>query len=97
MGGGSIFESIMMLCFGSSWIFAIARSWRSHSTGGKSSTFLWVILAGYLSGVCHKVIYSFDRVIWLYAVNSAMVIVDIALYYRNLREERARAARPAAA
>lgn len=86
--GGKLLEATMMLCFWSSWVFAIARSWRSRSTGGKSIIFLWVILAGYVAGMLNKTFFNFDNVIWLYALNSVMVSVDIGLYFRNRRYER---------
>jgi hypothetical protein len=91
----SLFEATMMACFSISWVFSLIRSARSHSTGGKSIIFLWVILIGYLAGVAHKVFIFRDWVVWLYSLNAAMVTADMLLYYRNRREERARrAAKP---
>lgn len=80
----------MMACFSISWVFSLIRSARSHSTGGKSIIFLWIILVGYVAGVAHKVFIFHDWVVWLYSLNAAMVTADMLLYYRNLREERAR-------
>ena len=81
----SIFEITMLICFGAAWPFSIARSWKARSTNGKSVIFLWIILVGYAAGIAHKLIYSRDGVIWLYAANAIMVIIDISLYYRNRR------------
>jgi hypothetical protein len=50
---------------------------------GKSLVFLYVVLAGYVSGILHKLLYSFDKVIYLYVLNGLMVLTDIVLYYRN--------------
>ncbi len=83
----SVFEALMLICFGTAWPFAVYRSWRSRSTGGKSALFLYVIFAGYVSGTIHKILYSFDPVIWLYVANGVMVAADIALYHRNRRIE----------
>ena len=44
-----------------------------------------MILIGYLSGILHKLLYSFDRVIYLYILNGLMVLADVALYVRNWR------------
>lgn len=85
----SIYESIMLICFGSAWPFSIYHSWHSRQTGGKSLLFLYIVLLGYAAGVMHKLRYNYDGVIWLYALNSAMVAADIVLYYRNRRIERA--------
>lgn len=79
----SVFEALMILSFGLAWPFSIYRSWRSRSTGGKSPWFLAIVLMGYISGLIHKFFYNFDAVIWLYAVNSVMVAVDLCLYFRN--------------
>jgi len=81
----SIYEVIMLICFGAAWPFSIAKSWRSRSSKGKSVFFLFVILIGYVAGILHKVTGSTDRVLILYVLNALMVAIDIALYFRNLR------------
>ncbi|MDK2903448.1 MAG: hypothetical protein PWQ93_1367, partial [Clostridiales bacterium] len=42
-------------------------------------------LIGYISGILHKIFYSYDNVIILYIINSIMVAIDILLYIRNKR------------
>jgi uncharacterized membrane protein len=79
----SIFESIMLLCFGAAWPFSIYRSYKSRSTAGKSLIFSVLLLIGYISGILHKIFYSYDNVIILYIINSIMVAIDILLYMRN--------------
>ena len=81
----SIFEVLMLLCFGAAWPFSIYRSYKSRAVAGKSGIFLGIVLAGYVAGIFHKLLYSMDFVIWLYAVNAGMVAVDIALFLRNKR------------
>jgi len=83
----SVFEIIMLVCFGAAWPFSIYKSFRSRSTSGKSVVFLFVILVGYLSGLLHKVLFNFDMVIILYGINAVMVSADILLYFRNRRYE----------
>ena len=79
------FEAFMLLCFGSAWPFAIAKSWRSRSAGGKSPLFLAIILTGYLSGICAHFWREFSPVIFLYGFNAAMVATDLflVLHYRR--------------
>ena len=84
----SIFEIIMLVCFGAAWPFSIYRSYTSRSIAGKSLFFLLVLLLGYASGILHKVFFSFDRVILLYILNFIMVGIDTLLYYRNYRLTR---------
>ena len=79
----SIFEIIMLVCFGSAWPFSIYRSYVSKSNKGKSIVFLGIVLTGYVSGVIHKLIYSPDFVVYLYALNGLLVLADIAVYLRN--------------
>ena len=79
----SIFEIVMLICFGAAWPFSIYKSYKSHSNSGKSISFLFIVLAGYLSGTIHKLLYSNDAVIYLYLINLLMVFADIAVYYKN--------------
>ncbi len=83
----SIFEAVMLICFGAAWPLNIYKSVKSRKTGGKSLPFLFVINLGYVSGIIHKVFFSFDLVIYLYILNFVMVSIDIALYFRNKRLE----------
>ncbi len=83
----SIFEIIMLACFGAAWPFSIYKSYKTRQNGGKSLIFLYVVLIGYCSGIIHKLIYSRDPVVYLYALNSLMVLTDLALYYRNLHRQ----------
>lgn len=84
----SVFEMIMLLCFGSAWPFSIYRSWTSRSNKGKSFFFLFIVFVGYLSGFAHKILYNFDGVAYLYALNGIMVFIDMLLYVRNRRVAR---------
>lgn len=79
----SIFEIIMLVCFGAAWPFSIYKSYKSRQTAGKSALFLTVILIGYLSGIMHKIIYHFDPVLYLYILNAVMVLTDLGLFLRN--------------
>jgi hypothetical protein len=81
----SVFEMIMLICFGISWPTSIAKSLRTKVVKGKSPLFMAVVFIGYISGSLHKVFCSFDWVIALYLFNLAMVGTDLALYYYYLR------------
>jgi len=83
----SIFEIMMLLCFGAAWPFSIYKSYYSVSTEGKSFLFLVVALIGYVSGILHKIFYHPDQVIYLYILNFIMVTIDMLLYIRNRRIE----------
>ena len=79
----SIFEVIMLGCFGVAWPVSIYKSYTSKETKGKSVAFLFILVIGYISGIIHKLLYSSDWVVFLYVLNSLMVSTDIVLYYWN--------------
>jgi hypothetical protein len=79
----SIFEIIMLICFGAAWPFSIYKSYKTKSVQGKSPIFLVVILVGYVSGILNKALFNYDRVIYLYILNLVMVSMDLALYIKN--------------
>jgi uncharacterized membrane protein len=84
----SIFEALMLICFGMAWPFSIYKTYTSKENSGKSLWFSYVVLAGYISGILHKLFYYYDFVIYLYVLNGLMVLTDIILYYRNERINR---------
>ena len=79
----SVFEIIMLVCFGAAWPVSIYKSYRSRSNDGKSVVFLYIVFVGYIAGVLHKIFFNYDLVIFLYALNGLMVLLDICIYYRN--------------
>ncbi len=83
----SLFEVLMLLCFGAAWPFSIYKSIKSKSNSGKSIIFLFVVMIGYLSGIFHKLFYSYDLVIYLYALNFIMVSVDAFLWFKNNKQK----------
>ena len=84
----SVFELIMLTCFGISWPISILKSWKTKSTTGKSLMFMIIILIGYVAGITHKILYSFDFVVYAYIFNFLMVSVDITLYFFNWKREK---------
>jgi len=78
----SPFEIGMLVCFGASWPFQVYKTWKTKSVQGKSLVFLWLVYLGYLSGIVHKLLFSRDFVIALYALNAALVLADLLLSYR---------------
>jgi len=83
----SIFEAAMLICFGASWPFQVAKTYRTKDVKGKSIFFLWLIEIGYVCGMIHKVLYSQDLVIVLYLLNFILVAADMILYYKYKEDE----------
>ena len=90
----SIFEAIMLLCFGFAWPFNIYKSLKSRTNKGKSVLFLVVIFLGYIAGITHKILYNKDIVLVCYVINTTMVFIDICLYVRNSRLDSKKASTP---
>ena len=80
----SIWEIIMVVCFGFSWPFSILKTVRVKNPTGKSYLFMSLIIIGYLAGCIHKIIYDLDATIWLYVLNTVLVATDmgLCLYYQ---------------
>ena len=93
-----ILEVVMIVSFGASWPLNVLKSYRARTTKGKSLAFLLLILFGYVAGIISKLVneaYMADigakwYVLFFYVLNFLMVSVDLALYVRNYRLDKAR-------
>lgn len=81
----------MLVCFGISWPFNIAKSIRSRTAKGKSVAFELLIIAGYLCGLIGKLILgNLSYVVFFYIADILMVAADLVLTLRNRRLDRER-------
>lgn len=81
----------MLVCFGISWPFNIAKSIRSRTAKGKSVAFELLIIAGYLCGLIGKLILgNSSYVVFFYIADILMVAADLVLTLRNRRLDRER-------
>ena len=95
-----ILEIVMLLSFGASWPMNVIKSYKVRTAKGKSLAFLCLIIFGYLAGIASKFtneayMASFSEkcyVLVLYCINTVLVSVDLCLYFRNRRLDRAREA-----
>ena len=86
---GEIFETMMLVCFGVSWPFNIAKSYRSRTARGKSIGFQTLVIIGYICGITGKIITgNVTYVVAVYLLDLFMVSVDLALILRNKRLDR---------
>ena len=80
-----LFEVLMIVCFGISWPFNIAKSWNAKTAKGKSLLFEVCILVGYICGIAGKFITgNVTYVLIAYVINVVMVTIDILLTLRNM-------------
>lgn len=80
-----ILETVMLVCFGAAWPLSILKSWRSRTTKGKSISFLFIVLIGYLAGISKVYLLDGWKAFLLipYGINFTMVSIDACIYFRN--------------
>ena len=79
-------EAVMLICFGASWPFSVAKAIRVKKVTGKSPTFLFLVLLGYVAGMVFKLT-NWDKIesrwiLALYVYNFLIVGLDTILYFR---------------
>ena len=88
-----VLEAIMIVLFGISWPFNLAKSIRSKTTKGKSLLFIILIDIGYVFGITSKFVsqtfvWSTDWWIFaIYTINFALVSADLVVYFINKSRE----------
>ena len=86
-----VLEAGMLVCFGISWPFNIAKSLRSRTAKGKSVIYEILVVVGYFFGLAAKIILGdVNYVMIFYIVDILMVTTDIFLTFRNRRLDRER-------
>ena len=76
----SIYELLFFIFIACAWPVSMRRMLRNKSTKGKSPIFTGVIIAGYIFGIVHKLLYDLDIVIAAYILNLLLVTADTAIY-----------------
>ena len=85
----TVFETLMLICFGISWPFNIAKSLKSRTAKGKSLQFELCVVIGYLFGICGKFVSgNITYVLVVYVLDVTMVTIDILLTLRNMALDR---------
>ena len=98
-----LLEALMILCFGLSWPISIRKSWTSRTAKGKSLFFEIFLLIGYIFGIARKVILFSNAVAngqsegflfylswFFYVLNFIEISIDVSLYFRNVKLDKAR-------
>lgn len=86
-----VLEAGMLVCFGISWPFNIAKSLRSRTAKGKSVIYEILVVVGYFFALAAKIILGdVNYVMIFYIVDILMVTTDIILTFRNGRLDRER-------
>ncbi len=93
-----LLEALTIFCFGLSWPVSIRKSLISRTAKGKSLVFELFLLLGYAFGIARKIIefaggatgFIFFLSSFFYILNSVMICIDVALYFRNVKLDRER-------
>lgn len=87
----SVFESIMLVCFGLSWPINVVKAYRARTAKATSLPFILLIFAGYVAGIAAKIVSGqMSYVFVVYLINLAIVAVNIMVYFRNVALDKKR-------
>ncbi|MGN0165771.1 MAG: hypothetical protein ACI39R_06275 [Lachnospiraceae bacterium] len=82
----SIFETIMLICFGISWPMNVIKAYRARTAKSTSLPFIILIISGYIAGITAKIISGqVNYVLIVYLLNLAIVSLNVLVYIRNRR------------
>ena len=95
-----LLEILMIASFGASWPISAVKAYRARSARGTSLAFLLLVFFGYVCGIASKFLSetymaSFAQkwyVLVFYVFNFVTVGINILLYLRNRRLDKAREA-----
>ena len=81
----SIFETIMLVCFGLSWPINVIKAYKVRTAKAISLPFILLIFTGYIAGISAKIVSGqINYVLVVYLINLAIVILYIVVYFRNV-------------
>ena len=82
---GSIFEAIMLVCFGLSWPLNVIKAYKARTAKGTSLPFILLIIIGYVAGITAKLVTNqINYVLIVYLINLAIVSANVVIYFRNV-------------
>lgn len=88
----SIFETIMLVCFGLSWPINVMKAYKAKTAKGTSLPFILLIIFGYLAGITAKLLMpQTNYVLAVYLINLAVVFLNLLVYFRNKKLDKKQA------
>lgn len=88
---GSIFETVMLVCFGFSWPLNVIKAYKAKTAKGTSLPFIFLIITGYIAGISAKLISGqINYVLIAYILNFAIVSLNVIVYFRNVSLDKKR-------
>ncbi len=86
-------EITMLVLFGCSWPFNIAKALKTKTAKGKSVVFQVLVLIGYFIGLFGK-FYTYHQTgtlsysVWFYIADILMVSMDLVLFFINSKRDK---------
>lgn len=81
---GSIFEIIMLICFGFSWPMNVIKAYKARTAKSTSLPFILLIITGYVAGIIAKFVNNqINFVLVAYFLNLFIVSINLIVYFRN--------------
>lgn len=88
---GHLFEAGMLICFGFSWPLNVIKAYKAKTAKGTSLAFILLIITGYIAGISAKFVnHQINYVLVVYFVNLAIVMCNVAVYFRNVALDKKR-------
>ena len=92
-----ILEVIMIVSFGVSWPLNVVKSYKARTNCGQSLIFLLLIFSGYIAGITSKLLNESYMaqigqkwfVLFFYVLNLIMVGINLLIYARNTKLDKA--------
>ena len=85
----SLFEALMLVCFGFSWPLNVIKAYKARTAKGSSLPFIVLIIVGYLAGITAKIMnHQLNYVLAVYFINLAIVTSNLVVYFRNVSLDR---------
>ena len=87
----SIFETVMLVCFGFSWPLNVIKGYKAKTAKGTSLPFILLIITGYIAGISAKLISGqINYVLIAYILNLTIVSLNVIVYFRNVSLDKKR-------
>ena len=87
----SIFETVMLVCFGFSWPLNVIKACKAKTVKGTSLPFILLIITGYIAGISAKLISGqINYVLIAYILNLTIVSLNVIVYFRNVSLDKKR-------
>jgi hypothetical protein len=80
----SVFEIVMLVCFGFSWPINVIKAYKARTAKSTSLPFILLIITGYIAGIIAKILNGQTNfVLVVYILNLVIVSCNLCVYFRN--------------